>query len=334
MVREMTQLSVIPWMERCIATWNDQVASRRRGLSGRFLSMSKRYFGNAGSRNSTSASSNYDPVTASYLPSSPEAQMRKLADFAFMLRDWKLAHSVYDMLRTDFNTDKAWKHTAGAQEMTVVSLVLTGAPLSHKTRADVIEPLLDLACYSYVSRCAETYAALRCLLVAVELLRLRGGGSADEGAKWAMRARDMSALGKTGHALVTERVAACYGVRQGTGSVGWGNRRRKSAMWTMLAASEWVAAGKAAQARHCLDGAVHIYGNSKFAGIRTFVEELERQSLYAPLVDISTSGHENDEEEEVESERLDLGSKRRSIVGPPAGEVIESEKVDDGFGES
>jgi hypothetical protein len=115
MVREMTQVSVVPFMERCIATWNDQVVSRRKGLSGRFLSMSKRYFGASGSRNSTSSSSNYDAVAMSYPPQSPEAQMRKLADFAFMLRDWKLANSVYDLLRTDFSNDKAWKYHAGAQ---------------------------------------------------------------------------------------------------------------------------------------------------------------------------------------------------------------------------
>jgi hypothetical protein len=114
MVREMTQMSIVPFMERCIATWNDQVASRRRGLSGRFLSMSKRYFGSSSSRNSTSSSSNYDPESASYPPASPEAQMRKLADFAFMLRDWKLAHSTYDLLRSDFNNDKAWKYHAAA----------------------------------------------------------------------------------------------------------------------------------------------------------------------------------------------------------------------------
>lgn len=114
MIREMTQVSVIPFMERCIATWNDQVASRRRGLSGRFISISKRYFPTSTSRNSTS-SSNYDAHSASYLPSAPEAQMRKLADYAFMLRDWRLAHSIFELLRTDFNNDKAWKYHAGAQ---------------------------------------------------------------------------------------------------------------------------------------------------------------------------------------------------------------------------
>ena len=114
MVREMVAQSIIPFMERCIATWNDQVASRRKGLSGRFISMSKRYFGTSRGSNSTSTS-NYDAVTASYVPSSNEAKMRKLADYAFMLRDWKLAWSCYDLLRTDFANDKAWRYHAGAQ---------------------------------------------------------------------------------------------------------------------------------------------------------------------------------------------------------------------------
>ena len=114
MVREMVAQSVIPYMEKCITTWNDQVASRRRGLSGKFMSMSKRFLGS--SRTSSSATtSNYDATTSSYIPSSPEAQMRKLADFAFMLRDWRLAHSIYDLLRADFSNDKAWRYHAGAQ---------------------------------------------------------------------------------------------------------------------------------------------------------------------------------------------------------------------------
>lgn len=41
--------------------------------------------------------------------------MRKLADYAFMLRDWKFAHSIYDLLRKDFLNDKAWMYHAGSQ---------------------------------------------------------------------------------------------------------------------------------------------------------------------------------------------------------------------------
>ncbi|KAH8150562.1 uncharacterized protein LAJ45_05258 [Morchella importuna] len=283
MIREMAQVSIIPFMERCVATWNDQVASRRRGLSGRFLSMSKRYFGSSGSRTSTSAS-NYDPLSASYHPSTPEAQMRKLADYAFLLRDWRLANGVYDLLRTDFGNDKAWKYHAGAQEMTAISLILTGTGLTTKVRADQIYPLLDLAVYSYRSRCSSTYCALRALLVSVELLRLRGGGAADEAATWAIHARDMHANPGIGHALVTERVGACYSVREGVGTGAWGARRRKAAMWRMLAAGEWLAAGRGAVSRACLEGAVGVYEGTGFGGVRAFVEGVKRGSGFGGVL--------------------------------------------------
>lgn len=50
-----------------------------------------------------------------YPHTSPEAQMRKLADYAFMLRDYQFARSVYDSVKRDFSADKAWKYYAGAQ---------------------------------------------------------------------------------------------------------------------------------------------------------------------------------------------------------------------------
>jgi len=50
----------------------------------------------------------------SYAYTTPEAQMRKLADFAFMLRDYRLAQSIYDTVRKDFQLeDKAIKYYAG-----------------------------------------------------------------------------------------------------------------------------------------------------------------------------------------------------------------------------
>ncbi|PWW76505.1 hypothetical protein C7212DRAFT_192007 [Tuber magnatum] len=338
-VREMTQVSVIPFMERCIATWNDQVASRRRGISGRFISMSKRYFSTSSSRNSTSSSSNYDALHQSYPPSSPEAQMRKLADYAFMVRDWRLAHSIYELLRTDFNNDKAWKYHAGAQEMAAISLILTGTGLTSKVRADTIAPMLDLSCYSYLSRCSATYHALRCLLVAVELLRIRGGGAADEAATWAIRARDMNAQGTIGHALITERVGACYTIREGIGSGAWGARKRKAAMWKMLAAGEWLEVAKLAQSRRCLDAALPAYRGSRFLHVHGFMEHLKQQAGYTPLLMDLQDGRrrkggegggeeDSDDEEgvEIQSETLHAGLKRKSlIVGREVEREVENE---------
>src|SRR5690242_5305557 len=90
-IRELVTQSIIPNMERSISTWNEQILSRRRGLSGRFMSLSKRWTPFGSSRNSASASpssnSNYDSLQGFYRPDAPEAIMRRLADYCFMLRD-------------------------------------------------------------------------------------------------------------------------------------------------------------------------------------------------------------------------------------------------------
>lgn len=95
-IRELIVQSVIPFMENRVAVWNDQVASRRRGFGGRLVSMMGRRFAGLGgsSRSSTGGSSgsgNFDPSLNSYSPETPEATLRKMADFAFMLRDFKLS---------------------------------------------------------------------------------------------------------------------------------------------------------------------------------------------------------------------------------------------------
>src|SRR4051794_8995398 len=100
-VRELITQSIIPHMENRVALWNEQFASRRRGISGRFMSLSKKWTGfGTGSRNTSiasglggGASGNYDSLQGSYRYDTPEAILRKLADYAFMLRDYKLASS-------------------------------------------------------------------------------------------------------------------------------------------------------------------------------------------------------------------------------------------------
>jgi trafficking protein particle complex subunit 8 len=52
LVRQMVTQSLIPFMERSIQQWNEQVAAARRGLTGRFLGASRRLFGNANVRGS------------------------------------------------------------------------------------------------------------------------------------------------------------------------------------------------------------------------------------------------------------------------------------------
>lgn len=262
-VREMVTQSIIPTMERNVSVWNDQVASKRKGLSGRFMSLSKRWttFG-GGSRTSTGpTSSNNFHAGGYYTAEAPEAVMRKMADYAFMLRDWKLSMSTYELLRSDFSNDKAWKYHAAANEMAALTLLIMPQNMSSKTRLDNIVSMLDQASYSYHTRCSSAYGTLRCMALGLELLRMRGGSAVDEAVKWGMRIMEHRIVGSVGDALFKERMAVCCAAKQGIGSAGngFGSWRRKSAFWSVLGAEAWITQSKYIQSQRCLNEARKMY---------------------------------------------------------------------------
>jgi hypothetical protein len=334
-VREMVTQSVIPTMERNISVWNDQVASRRRGISGRFMSLSKRWaFGSSGrssTSGSSSSSSNYDAL-GFYRADSPEAIMRRLADFAFMLRDWKLAMSTYELLRSDFQNDKAWKYHASANEMAALALLIMPPSMSSKTRIETINQMIEQAFYSYHTRCNSLYGATRSILLALELLRLRGGSGVDEAVRWGIRVLESRLMGTVGDALLKERMAVCYASKRGVGSQAWGSRRRKSALWSVLGAQAWVAQGKYVQARKCLSDARRMYallpgecGVQKFGMASDFLAHLNEQVKAGLRADMGQEGGQDGEgmgEVEVDEESETLGNKRSrrtSLLAPVGG---------------
>lgn len=67
MVREFAIQSLIPFMERNIQNWNEQVASARRGLTGRLFGAGRRFFGSS-SRSSSTHSMQLIPSTGLNVP--------------------------------------------------------------------------------------------------------------------------------------------------------------------------------------------------------------------------------------------------------------------------
>ncbi|KAF7947535.1 hypothetical protein EAE96_008621 [Botrytis aclada] len=347
-IREMVTQSVVPSMERCVATWNDQVASRRRGISGRFMSLSKTIkwpgaFGSSSRSNSTNSvgsGSNYDALQGFYRPDSPEALMRKLADYSFMLRDWKLAQQIYDLLRSDFTNDKAWKYHAAANEMAAVSTLMMPHSISAKTRTETIDMMLETSSYSYMTRCSAPYGALRCLTLGMELLRVRGGSATGDAARWGARLLEHKIVGAVGDSLYKERVAVCYGSKKGHGVGLWGSRTRKSAMWSIMAAEGWLSLEKPHQSKKSLDDARAKYATLAnkdsllhFAEANQFVQGLEMQienTLY-PITESQATIMPDDDMIETslgeESEAFNTRPHRRSLLGgvaPPPIASLES----------
>ncbi|KAI9271539.1 ER-golgi trafficking TRAPP I complex 85 kDa subunit-domain-containing protein [Phascolomyces articulosus] len=178
MTREFVIQSMIPFMERNIQHWNEQVASARRGLTGRLFGASRRLFGST-TRTQSTHSLQTIPATGPNVPagvnqvtiypySAPEAQMRKLADYAFMIRDFKFAHTIYDTVRRDYATDKAYKYHAGTQEMIGICLLMMNQPLRSKTDVD---RNFELAVQQYLGRCRSPFQATRTTIMYYELLK-------------------------------------------------------------------------------------------------------------------------------------------------------------------
>nr|POE71935.1 transport protein particle subunit trs85-2 [Quercus suber] len=293
-VREMVTQSIVPSMERASATWNDQVASRRRGLSGRFMSLSKRFTA-FGGRNSpvpalSGTGSNYDSLQGFYKPDAPEALMRKLADYGMMLRDYKLALSTYEILCQDFKNDKAWRYYAGANEMAAITSLLVALGGTGKIRVDAIDQYLDTAYYSYITRVGSSYNALRTLAVAIELLMPRGSSASDEAAKWSNKIIEDRLVGQIGHVLYMERIAICHSERKGVAGLNTGQRQRKAALWNVMAADAWLRMEKASQAEKRLELASRFYHSTNSQGNHLDDDRFRFLAVLQEAVDANRAG--------------------------------------------
>ncbi|TFK56961.1 hypothetical protein OE88DRAFT_1715773 [Heliocybe sulcata] len=115
-VREFLIMSVIPFMERCTIEWNESFSSTRR-LPSRLFSSTRRLFGSSTPSSSYTPGHASTPSTSSVASRSstssitggangahglvPPSQYRRLAEFATILGDIKLAVSVWESLRKD-----------------------------------------------------------------------------------------------------------------------------------------------------------------------------------------------------------------------------------------
>lgn len=267
-LREMVTQSIVPYMESRVMTWNDQVASRRRGISGRFMSLSKRWtgFGTAKSTTpglggvSNPSGSNYNYQQGFYPPKTFESTMRQLGDYAFMLRDWELAYNTYDLLRADFGHDKAWNYHAAANEMAALASLLTPHAINSKSRSESLDQMLETAAYSYLTRCSMPFNVNRCLTIAIELLKNCGPIAADDASRWGEKLLEFGVLTPSAQALTTERIAECYMSRTRAHLTVAGTRKRQAALWNVLASDSWLRLDRPDHARVRLREASALYG--------------------------------------------------------------------------
>jgi tetratricopeptide (TPR) repeat protein len=125
-VKEFLAPRVYETIARQMQIWEKEVASARRGISGRLFKVGLKYFGSSKS-GPPPAGSTTDPTsqTTIFPFASQEMIMRRLADYAFMIRDYKYAQAIYESVKKDFATnEKYYKFFAGVQEMLAYIAIL------------------------------------------------------------------------------------------------------------------------------------------------------------------------------------------------------------------
>lgn len=160
-VRDFIVHNLLPFMERNIQQWKEEVKSRRRGgLTGQLLNAGQRFWG--GSKTAAPQSKSYTEDSAGnyiYLAQSPEMLSRKLADYLFMTRDFASAYSIYDSVKRDFNNEKSSRYYAGIQEMLGLCVMMI-----DKTGKGSVEANIESAIDSYRAAQDFSYETRSCML--------------------------------------------------------------------------------------------------------------------------------------------------------------------------
>ncbi|KAG0593829.1 hypothetical protein M758_UG023200 [Ceratodon purpureus] len=197
-VLDLTLKQIIPYMEQTIRMLNQQVLATRRGFRNQF----KNLWWRKGKEETSDVQAG-----GQYIFSSTESQIRVLADYAFMLRDYDLALQNYRLLSSDYKTDKSWKRYAGVQEM--IGLCLFMMDLSQREAEISLE-----SAHNVYQKCGgfTTKYATRTLIWLAEMHKARG--QFREAASVLFRAAMLKVEGGQGVSLragvFLEQSAYCY----------------------------------------------------------------------------------------------------------------------------
>ncbi|TIA83158.1 hypothetical protein E3P98_01011 [Wallemia ichthyophaga] len=246
-VRELVVQSLIPWMEKCTRDWNQLFVANRKGFANKLFSsfgVSRKWTAQqspAKAINSAASPGSFISSEKIYPSTTHEATFRRLADFAFMLRDYKLSAQVYSQTRRDVAEEpEAYHYAASANEMLGLSHLLS--PHSPTSTLDLtLEHLKEASrVWGETGEHNDSAQAVRATILFVESFRARGSS----GLVIPAALIGAASGGAVHHAIMLSEAALAYEnhVRP---------YKRKACLYYARAASLYEANGKLEHARWC-----------------------------------------------------------------------------------
>ncbi|KAH8982598.1 ER-golgi trafficking TRAPP I complex 85 kDa subunit-domain-containing protein [Lactarius akahatsu] len=243
-VREFVSMCLVPWMEKCVADWNENFTSTRR-LPSRLFSSTRRLFGSGTaspapvqSAPSPTSTGSFSSITGVFPGGEPPSQQRRLAEFATILGDLKPATNVWEALRKD-----------GKSGSEVLPLLLSPSP--------AVTFHVSHALSTITSSGTEASAQLRALTYAV---RWEAGPgfltSPSEGDRWLVWA---ASSGEEPPSALLLAQAAHLSVRK--------HALRRAALWYLFAANRLEKSGIKPLTVYFLHKARELYITSPEKGL-------------------------------------------------------------------
>jgi hypothetical protein len=198
-----------------------------------------------------------------YLSTSIEAHMRQIADYAFFLADYSLAHSYYRSAASEFKSDKAWRHYAHAQEMAARCLAMQGGSKRELGEA------LDKAVVSYLRSHSVAGDGAARFATAATLRQLDWTDYTASRARTREVARNLvnQSTNETGlmSALLLEQAARCFG------SFAAAPMHRQYALYMILAGFRFLSCQQRRYAVRAYAAALRVYEGRGWHAIESHV---------------------------------------------------------------
>lgn len=177
---------ILPHLEKKIKLINNQVVLPKKSLKSQFFGLFQKKKSKEGDK---------------YSFDSPEIQMRRMADYCFMMRDYETALGVYKLVYPDFKTNKDIIHTATCYEIIAWTTYLSGGSKKE------VENYFTQAFTIYKQEKCPNFAMRCCLSEAMFAL---GRGDYIQAGEAYRKATTIEGRGSTIYGLLHEQSGICY----------------------------------------------------------------------------------------------------------------------------
>lgn len=287
--------SLLPALERRIATLNAIVSERKKGVRNLVKNFwrkpkeetpSKPPNPNA-SPTSAAASASTASSAVRYRFDSIESQTRLLGDTLFLMKDYEAALSIYRLIRDDYKADKAYVHYANIQELMALCLYHLDpflrakeifssleTALLHYTRAAEEERTQMMASKDASARPTSAAHATRlatrlCLVLATASEKLTKGRELEVADLLASASSHESSLGA---AVLLEQASAFYFEA---------NLHRKYAFHMLMSGHMFRTANQDHHAFRCFASALYVYRHGGWHELHNHLQSALAAQLFS-----------------------------------------------------